>query len=365
MTDNNMEVTIGANVAPLAEGTAEASSVITQATKAWSLRFKEMFSSVSNSAKHMTDQVGHQAKEATEKMELFSSSINKVHKTMALLAEVAVLGWIGDKIWETAKKTAEYAENMELAAQKTGMSTDALQGWSVAATVTGGNADTLLKGVRKLSQELMGVQEGSASSVAAFTKMGMSAEQLKGMKMEEIMLKIADSFKSHEDGVSKAALAQQLFGRSGQQLIPILNMGREGVEGYLQAAKDLGAVMSKEDIEAAAAYKNQMEMLEVGMTGLEHKIGMGLIPAMSGLVSSFQSSVKPGGQLNDVMELLPAAINMVAKVVSYASEAFQILGRRIGATAAIIYEVVHGNLQGAKYIVEEFNKDLLEVSKGA
>lgn len=363
--DNTVEVNIAANNSALNSGLSDASSVIDRATSTWKQKFTAMFSSVEESSKQMTNTISRQAKEAGEKMEGFAGKINQVHKTMALLAEVAVLGFIGDRMIEMAKKAGEYAHEIELASQKTGVSTDSLQGFGVAAQMTGGSIESMLKGVRKFSQEIIAAQEGSKGAVDAFNKLGISSESLKGMKMEDAMLKVADSFKAHADGAGKAALAQQLFGRAGQELIPFLNLGRDGIQQYMKMAKDLGAVMSKDDVEAAANFKQHLELLHIATEGLERKIGIALIPTMAGLTSAFADSIKPGGQVNDLMNLLPGAINVVAKAVSYAAEGFQILGRRLGAFAAIAVEVLHGNFANAKAIADEFNKDFDSITKSA
>jgi len=365
MSDERVEVGIGADIKELEAGTQEATSVIEQATSSWTSKFQAMFGRVSESATQMTKHVAKEAHEAGESLEGFNKKIEKVRGTMQLLAEVAVFGWIGDKIWELAEKTAEYAHEVETAAQKTGMSTDRLQGWGVAAQMAGGSMEGMLKGIRKFSQELIGAQEGSEASVKAFQKLGISGEELKGAQLDETMLKVADSFKEHADGAGKAALAQQLFGRAGQTLIPILNLGREGVEAYMKTAKDVGAVMSKEDVEGAANFKQHLELLGISVSGMGHKVGTELMPSLAGLVVAFQNSVQKGGQLNELMHILPAGINMVAKVVSYAAEGFQMMGHRLAAVAAIVDAVLHGNLAGAKAIASEFNKDFAAIKKGA
>jgi hypothetical protein len=366
MADDNVQVKFGADIGPLQEGTSNASSVIDRVTSSWTARFQSMFNSVSESAKGMTSNVAAQAQASTEKLEGFNKTIEKVHKTMSLLAEVAVLGFIGDKIMDMAKKTAEYAHEVELAAQKTGMNTDALQGWGVAATMAGGSSQTMLLGIRKLSQEIVHAQEGSKEATAAFTKMGMSVDELKGMKMEDVMLKVADAFKSHANGAEKAALAQQLFGRAGQNLIPILNMGREGIAQMMKVAQDAGAVMSKEDVEGAASFKQQLELLHITTEGLEHRIGVGLMPSLVSLTRAFQNSAKTGGQLAEVMNIIPSAANLVAKTVSYLAEGFQQLGARIAAVGATMYALFPGNLAGARDIwFKEFNKNFEEIAKKA
>ena len=349
-------------VSGIAENINEVTPVVEAATATWREKFQSMFASVGVAAKGMTTNVATQAKESTEKLEMMSGAISKMRSTMMLLGEVAMLGFIGDKFFELAKKTAEYGHELELTKQKTAMNTTALQGWGVAAEMSGGSAETLVRATRKISMEMVAAQEGSLKAQQAFTKLGIAQEELKGMKLEDVMLRVADSFKQHADGAEKAALAIQLFGRAGLNLIPVFNQGSEGIKAWLKAAKDMGAIMSEDDVKAAAAFEIQLKMLHVATDGLTHKLGVALMPALSGLVGAMADSTKQGGQLNDIFSLMPGAFNMVASVVSHIAEAFQILGRRIAATAAILVEFLHGNFKNADRIKDEFNKDFEQIT---
>ena len=46
----------------------------------------------------------------------------------------------------------------------------------------------------------------------------------------EILLETADKFKGLPNGVDKTAIALKLFGRSGKDMIPVLNLGSKGIQ---------------------------------------------------------------------------------------------------------------------------------------
>jgi len=89
--------------------------------------------------------------------------------------------------------------------------------------------------IKKQAASQIAVLNGGGQSVrAALTSLGISAIDAQGklMPLDAIMLEVADRFSKMEDGAQKSALAQDIFGRSGVELIPMLNNGREALEKY-------------------------------------------------------------------------------------------------------------------------------------
>ena len=365
MSDDKIQVQFGADTGELTTGTETAQAATEAATTGMSTAFKGMAESVTASMAQFSASVSHEVREAGEQIEAFNAKVSGIHKAFAMIGEAVMVGFIGEQIYELTEKTAEYGHEVELAAQKTGMSTDAVQEWGVASKMAGGSMEGMIQGLRKFSQEIVHAEEGQKQSVDGFNKLGIAADDLKGMKIDDLMLKIADSFKEHADGANKDALAVQMFGRAGLTLIPILNLGREGIQQYKEMAHQLGAVMSKEDVESSANFAVHLRALGEGMEGMRNRIGISLMPALFSLATAFTDSSKKGGQLDDVAHLLTGGITVVAQAVSYASEGFQILGRRIGATAAAMSFFVTGHFSEAKSVIEEFNKDFLDITKSS
>ncbi len=71
--------------------------------------------------------------------------------------------------------------------------------------------------------------EGSSNvgtkATEAFAAVGLKASDLKDIKTEDVLAKIADAFQKSNDGAGKAAVAVELFGKAGTEMIPFLNKG--------------------------------------------------------------------------------------------------------------------------------------------
>jgi hypothetical protein len=126
------------------------------------------------------------------------------------------------------KGSIDNADRMGELAQSVGVSVEALTSLGYAAKLSGADTDSLAMGLRKLSQNMLTVAQGSTGPVAsAFNALGVSATNANGSlrASDEVLVDIADKFARMEDGATKTALAVQLFGRSGAELIPFPQSG--------------------------------------------------------------------------------------------------------------------------------------------
>ena len=98
------------------------------------------------------------------------------------------------------------------------------------------------------------------------------------------MLESADAFAAMENDTKAAALAQEVFGKAGTDLLPLLKLGREGIEGLTDQAGELGFVMSGETADASADFNDALNEMKSTMGGAVQQIGSALIPALNEIV---------------------------------------------------------------------------------
>jgi hypothetical protein len=65
---------------------------------------------------------------------------------------------------------------------------------------------------------------------------------------------VGDALSKVTDATTKASLAQELFGKSGTQLLPLLADGAAGCRRWKIAPADLGLTFGKEDADAATKF---------------------------------------------------------------------------------------------------------------
>jgi hypothetical protein len=95
------------------------------------------------------------------------------------------------------------------------------------------------------------------------------------------------------NGLQKTALAVDLFGRSGQKMIPILNKGKEGLQELYAEADKLGVTLSGEDLEKVKEFSLAQKKLKEAIRGAQITIGRDLIPMLTRLVGYITENVVP------------------------------------------------------------------------
>jgi hypothetical protein len=187
------------------------------------------------------------------------------------------------------KKTADFGDKLFDLQQITGISAATLSSFKLAADKSGSSLEGVALGLRFLGRNMSAATAGTGAAAEAFRALGISAVDSSGKlrPMDAVMMEVADRFASMENGAEKTALAIQLFGRSGSELIPFLNLGRAGLEQLRAEAERLGIVMSDQDAAAADKFKDALVSLQASIQGIGMTIGKILMPAAQGIAEMF------------------------------------------------------------------------------
>lgn len=155
-----------------------------------------------------------------------------------------------DGLREMASRSIDLGMEIGHMAQQTGISAQTLSVLRYTAQQTGIDFEVLSKGFKKMSTDIFEWQHGEKLAGEAFVDLGISLKdvQAKGQDMYGILEMIANKFQEMPDGPHKLAIAVELFGRAGQQMIPILNQGATGLEEYRSKAAALGLVLDEQGI---------------------------------------------------------------------------------------------------------------------
>lgn len=184
---------------------------------------------------------------------------------------------------------AELGDMFDKMSQRTGVSVEALSGLKFAAEQSGASIETLEMGIRNMQRVLLDVQQGSSTAATTLSMLGLSIDNLQTMSPEQQFLQMAQAIAGVEDPSRQAALAMELFGRSGTQLLPMLQQGEAGIEALMQEARRLGIVMSEEDAKAAADFTDAMNRLSSVFKGIATQVASVITPILTKLSNLFTS----------------------------------------------------------------------------
>ena len=209
----------------------------------------------------------------------------------------AVVGATGAVV-KGAKDVASYGDNVDKMSQKLGLSTDAYQKWDYVLNLAGTDMASMTTGLKTLTNKLDDAKNGNADAIAMFEQLGISMEQAASMSREDLFAATIQGFQGLEDSTERAALANDLFGRSGQNLAPLFNQTSEATAEMMKQAEDYGMVMSGDMVAASAAFQDSMTTLQGTLTGLKNNILGEFLPSMTqvtdGLAMIFSGDTEAG-----------------------------------------------------------------------
>lgn len=234
-----------------------------------------------------------------------------------------------------ARSALNAMDSVSKMSQKVGVSVEALQGYQYAARLADVESESLGKSLAKLSRNIWDAARGSVEIETAFNKLGLSAKSTDGqLKTTDQMLEdIAERFSRMKDGTEKTALAMVLFGRSGADLIPLLNQGRDGLQEMREEAEKLGIIFSAQDAAAAEEFNDNITRLEMSFKGLATRVMGDVLPILLNFSEALVQNAKDGGGLRTTIEGLGDAFRILVSIGTGVVAAFDIIGTAIGGLA--------------------------------
>ena len=268
------------------------------------------------------------------------------------VATGAFAGWI--------KQSIDAADAAAETAQALGISIEAYQGLSFAASTAGVNQESLTGALNKFNKTISAAAAGSKKQAAAFADIGVSVRDANGglKDADKVLLEVADKFKGYEDGANKAALAQDLFGKTGAKLIPLLNQGKQGITDLMTQAQRLGLVMSTEAAAAADQFNDNLTVLAGVSRGMANNIATGLLPALNDISGLMIDLAGDTDTAKEAGEGLGAVFKVLTSLAIAVGSEFAAAGTRLGAYAAAVTQVAGGEFAAAAQILKDADDDI-------
>lgn len=276
-------------------------------TKEWQIKLNNAEASLNNMERELKDntaqmnktgtaadkmgdeikQSGKQADDSRSGFEKLGSTLSKVGA--ALGAAVVAIGTAavatGKKIWDMANETAEAGDEIDKQSQKLGISAENYQKLSYAMERSGADVEDFKKGTANITKELANMQNGVDGAGSMFDQLGISVQNTDGSfkSTEDVLLSTIDALANVEDETQRNALANSVFGKSYQEILPLLNSGSDGIRQLMDEAEQYGMVMSDDAVAASAAFEDSLTKLKGTITGVKNSLMSELLPGITSI----------------------------------------------------------------------------------
>lgn len=167
-----------------------------------------------------------------------------------------------DALYDMAQRSVRAAGDMADLATQLGVTTDRLQALQLAAAQAGVSQEQLEAALIKLNDQMGNAARGNDEAIRSFERLGVRLLDNQGRmrSQADVMADLATAISRIEDPAQRAAAANDVFGRAGARLLPILEEGGAALQDMEARARSLGAVVENETIQAAQRLSNEWDV---------------------------------------------------------------------------------------------------------
>lgn len=260
---------------------------------------------------------------------------------VAAIGGAAVAAVVG--LTAMVKGVADTADNLRDLSIRSGASVESLSALGHAAKLAGSSTEEVAGSFRFMQRAIEGAGE-SAEKADAFRKLGVDLAALRAQKPEEQFAALAAAITGVDDPAKRVALALDVFGKSGTQLLPVLaDVASKGLKGVTAEAEKLGIVISTDTAEAADAFNDALTNLTAVGTGLVQQLGASLLPIFVDVAEGLLAGATAVSQFLRETGLLSAAAKLLAVALFPVVEALKTIAVVASATA----KALQGDFAGA------------------
>jgi len=242
-----------------------------------------------------TDKMNDDLNKAKGNIGSFASAVKK------LFAGIGVV-ILTKKLSTMIAETAKMADEMIKTSQRIGVAVETLSSLKYAADLSGVAFGQLTTGLRLFASNMYDASQGIGEGKRAFDALGLTANKLSNpdgtlRNLKNVMFEVADEFANMEDGAKKTALAQDMFGRSGAAMIPLLNKGSKGIQDMAAEAEAFGVIIDTKTGQAAERFNDNLTRLTALSAGLKLSLLKELLPALENVTNAMVDQAKESGAL--------------------------------------------------------------------
>ena len=242
---------------------------------------------------------------------------------------VSAAGSAARAIWNLGVESGQWADSLITLSTQTGISTERLQEWSYAARFVDTDVSKMADGVFKVGQKMTNAKGKTKKYVEVTKKLKVAVRDANGhmRDADEVFLDVIDALGSITNEAERNKAAQNIFGKSYKDMIPLIEAGSGALRDYAAEAREVGAVISEDNVFALGAFDDQMQRFDATMQGIKTNLAVAFLPILqtvaerlTGFMGTVSKAISDGLQQEDVDTIVDAFFNMFRTEMTDESE---------------------------------------------
>lgn len=269
---------------------------------------------------------------------------------------------------EAVTDSAAYADEIKTLSSTTNLSTETLQEFQYMSQLVDVDLGTITGSLTKLTNNMQSAATGSGSAADAFAALGVSATDSNGnlRDAESVFYDIIDALGQVENETERDALSMDLFGKSAQDLNPMIEAGSDAISEFAQEAHDVGYVLDGDTLDALGNVDDGFQRMQTTLEATRNNLVAEMAPALSEAGDQLLEFVQGldweaigqsvGDVVSTVSAYIPQIIAFAQSVVAYVQGNVIPVVQQIWATVQpVVSEIVafiQENMPNIQTIIE-------------
>lgn len=260
----------------------------------------------------------------------------------------AAIGGAAYGLFNFAKSAVDAIDDVGDMATRYGVAANSIQVYGDLVKDAGGSTEDAAAAFRFLNKNMSAAIGGNKEVQKAFAAVGISVDDLKHLKPEQVMERVADAFQGSNNELAKSAILTKLYGKNGTILMGIMNEGSQAIRDHYKQMGDDGRLFTEEQIENADKFAKQWQRTAGIFEGMKNTLGLELMGVLMPVIEQFREWAVAnkdliGTKFKEFLIHLPPLLESVVKVGKALGAVFlfiagplEWIGHTFGMTAAVV-----------------------------
>lgn len=194
---------------------------------------------------------------------------------------------------EFGLNVASVADELNTLSKQTSLSTETIQEFQYASAFIDVELSTMTGSLTKLTKTMYSASTGSKSSAEAFRSLGVDIYNADGSLRDsyDVFLEAIDALGQIDDEARRDGLAMSIFGKSAQELNPLIIAGSGALAEYRQQAHEVGYVMDGETLDAMNSVNDEVDAMKLQFEALKNQLGVDVAPVIHEVIVALKDFV--------------------------------------------------------------------------
>ena len=226
------------------------------------------------------------------------------------LGATAAVAALGTAIAVAAKHSFDFADKIGKVATRTGLATDTIQAFQIAAIESGSTMDIANKSLEKFTRSVGDAQRGLKTQADIFRDLGVSITDANGntKDMDTLLREVSDGMSKLGSQSEKATAAANLFGRAGIQVVDVLDNGAAAFDAYIKKAQDYGLILDEKGIRKSEKFNDTLALIKRQFMVIKTVISIAFLPILQTVATNISETTKKFATQEGSVEDLGIAI---------------------------------------------------------